>query len=30
MKRDETFAIYDAIITAEANGDYMTAFAYSR
>lgn len=30
MKQDEIFAIYDAIITAEASGDYMTASAYCR
>lgn len=30
MKQDEIFALYDAIISAEASGDYMTASAYSR
>lgn len=25
MKQDEIFALYDAIITAEASGDYVTA-----
>lgn len=25
MKQDDTFALYDAIITAEASGDYKTA-----
>lgn len=25
MKKEEIFAIYDAIITAEASGDYVTA-----
>ena len=28
MKQDEIFALYDAIITAEASGDYVTASAY--
>ncbi len=30
MKQEEIFAIYDAIITAEASGDYTTASAYCR
>lgn len=29
MKQEEIFAIYDAIITAEASGDYVTASAYN-
>lgn len=30
MKQDEIFAIYDAIITAEASGDYATASRLSK
>lgn len=30
MKKEEIFALYDAIISAEASGDYMTASAYSK
>lgn len=30
MKQDEIFALYDAIISAEASGDYVTASAYSK
>lgn len=29
MKQDEVFALYDAIVTAEASGDYATASAYN-
>lgn len=30
MKREEIYAIYDAIITAECCGDYATASAFSK
>lgn len=30
MKRDEIYAIYDAIMTAEASGDYATASTYKQ
>lgn len=28
MKKEEIFALYDAIVSAEASGDYTTASAY--
>lgn len=30
MTNDEIHAIYDAMMTAEASGDYVTASAYNR
>ena len=30
MNRDEIYAIYDAVITAEASGDYTTASCLSK
>ena len=30
MKRDEIYAIYDAMMTAEASGDYATASRLSK
>lgn len=30
MKKEEIFALYDAIVSAEASGDYVTASAYSK
>lgn len=30
MKQEEIFALYDAIITAEASGDYATASRLSK
>lgn len=28
MKKEEIFALYDAIVSAEASGDYTTASVY--